>query len=76
MSDYISQIVAGVLKITPEDVTDDTAMTNTEAWDSLKHMEIIIALEKNFELELTFDEIVQMLSVGAIRRILITHGKS
>jgi len=49
-------------------------MANVEAWDSLKHMELIVALESAFEIELTFDEIVAMRSVQDIKRVLTGRG--
>ena len=45
-------------------------MKKVDAWDSLKHMELIVALEQAFDVELTFDEIVAMQSVREIKRVL------
>lgn len=55
-------------------ITDDLAMKDVEAWDSLKHMELVMSLEKSFNVELTFDEIVTMRSVREIRRVLAAKG--
>ena len=45
-------------------------MKDVEAWDSLKHMELIVALETALEVQLTFEEIVAMQSVREIKRVL------
>ena len=45
-------------------------MKDVDAWDSLKHMELIVSLEQSFGIELSFDEIVAMRSVGEIKRVL------
>ena len=39
-------------------------------WDSLSHMELIAALEKEFEIEFTLDQIVEMQSAEKIRETL------
>ena len=73
MSDFdekIKSLVAGVLQIPAAAVTDELAMKDTEAWDSLKHMELIVSLEQSFDLELSFDEIIRMQSVGEIKTVL------
>jgi acyl carrier protein len=51
-------------------VRDDLAMKDVDAWDSLIHMELIAAVESTFGLQLTFDEIVAMTTVGEIKRVL------
>jgi acyl carrier protein len=55
-------------------INEEMAMKDVEAWDSLKHMEVIVALEQNFEIELSFDEIVNMKSVAEIKRVLRERG--
>ena len=55
-------------------ITDDLAMKDLDAWDSLKHMELIVSLEGSFDVQLTFEEIVAMQSVGEIKRVLKERG--
>ena len=49
-------------------------MKDLDVWDSLKHMELIAALEQQFDVQLTFDEIVAMRSAGDIKRVLSNKG--
>lgn len=63
-------MIAEVLQVPAAGITDDLAMQDVEAWDSLKHMELVVALETAFDVQLTFDEIVAMQSVGEIKRVL------
>ncbi len=53
-----------------EQVGDDLAMKDVDAWDSLVHMQLVLSLEQNFDIQLTFDEIVAMQSVREIKRVL------
>ena len=66
--------MATVLQIPLAAVTDDLAMKDVESWDSLKHMELILSMEKTFGIELSFDEIVAMKTVHEIRRVLRERG--
>lgn len=66
----LKSIVAKALKIDAEQVTDDLAMAGTPAWDSMKHMEIVVGIEDAYGLQFEFDEIAEMSSVGAIRAVL------
>ena len=66
----VDAVLADVLQMPAAGITDDLAMEDVEAWDSLKHMELIVALETAFDVQLTFDEIVMMRSVREIKRVL------
>jgi len=66
----VETLVAEVLQLAAGTITDDLAMNEVDAWDSLKHMELIVSLEQSFGIELSFDEIVVMRSVGEIKRVL------
>ena len=70
----LEQLLADVLQISVEKVTDELAMQDLDTWDSLKHMELIATLEQQLDVQLSFDEIVVMRSVGDIKRVLINKG--
>jgi acyl carrier protein len=66
----LRDLVAETLRIKPDDVTDEVDMEDTGTWDSLSHMELIAAIEDEFGVSLTADEIVSMRSVGSIKDVL------
>ena len=66
--------MATVLQVPATRITDDLAMKDVEAWDSLKHMELIVSVENTFGIELSFDEIVAMQTVSEIKRVLKQRG--
>ena len=74
MDDKVIQLLAKVLSLPAAEITDDFAMKDTEAWDSLKHMELVLSLEETFSIEFTLDEIVAMQSVGQIKKTLSEKG--
>ena len=74
MNEKVELLVAEVLQIPAASITDDLAMKDLDAWDSLKHMELIVSLEETFGLQLTFDDIVAMQSIQEIKRVLSERG--
>ena len=74
MNEKVELLVAEVLQIPASSITDDLAMKDLDAWDSLKHMELIVSLEETFGLQLTFDDIVAMQSIREIKRVLSERG--
>ena len=75
LDEKVKAVLAEVLQVPPAIITDDLAMQDVDAWDSLKHMELIVSLENTFGLQLSFDEIVNMQSVGDIKRVLEERRK-
>lgn len=74
MKQSVEYIMADVLKMAEADITDDLTMDDLEAWDSLKHMDLVVSIEQAFGIELTFDEIIMMTSIVAIKRVLHEKG--
>lgn len=72
----IPKLMANVLKLPESRITADTRMADVAEWDSLKHMELIVAIEQAYSIELTGDEIADMTSVAAISAILSQRGVS
>ena len=74
MGKNLEELLAELLQIPVTKITADLTMKDLDVWDSLKHMEVIAALEQQFELQFSFDEIVSMRSVGDIKRVLSNTG--
>ncbi len=72
--EQLRQLVAKALNIPVENVQESSSMENTDAWDSLAHMDVILSIEQHFAVNLEGDEIADMQSVAAIINILKTKG--
>jgi acyl carrier protein len=68
------QVLVETLGVPAGRVRDDLSMKDIESWDSLRHMSLIAAIESELDVQLDFDEIVCMRTVGAIRDVLRQHG--
>ncbi len=59
----VRSVVAQVLEL-PEEQLDAASSPDTiEIWDSLQHLNMVLALEQEFNLQFTPEEIEQMLSL-------------
>jgi len=74
MEDNIKRIMSDIFGVNVGDITDSASMKTIPAWDSLKHMEMITALEENFNIRLKVDDMVEMTSFRAICDILRAYG--
>lgn len=68
--DILDGIFVDLLKVAPGALEDSMTMNDVAMWDSLRHMELITAIEQQFGFELTFEEIGTMQSIGAIRKLV------
>lgn len=69
----ILEIIGRELKTDAAGLTPETGLADIALWDSLKHMDLIAALEDRFGIEFTGDEIAEMLSVGKIVDTTTAH---
>lgn len=47
-------------------LNDDTTADNVEEWDSLSHVQLIVAIEKAFGIKFTSNEILSWSNVGQL----------
>ncbi len=66
----LTKLMADVLRLQEDEITDDLSIKDSENWDSLKHMELVASIEQVFGVSLTFDDIISMVNVKAIKNVL------
>ncbi len=62
----VRRIVSDVFEIPEESVKPDSSPDNVETWDSIHHLNMVLALEQEFGVQFTPEEIEQLLSVELI----------
>ena len=70
MEDRIKKVMSDVLNIDVSLINNESSPDNIENWDSLKHMNLIVALEEEFEIEFDDEEIVESMNYILIVNIL------
>jgi len=71
MDNHIKNVMSAVFEIPIDEIDDDSSPDNVGSWDSLKHMNLVVALEEEFDIELIDDEIVEMMNLSQIKSIVM-----
>lgn len=66
----VRAIAADIFQVAARRITLQSSPDTIESWDSLQHLNLILALEQSFGLEFEPEEIERMTSIGAILAIL------
>ncbi|WP_394829065.1 acyl carrier protein [Pendulispora albinea] len=69
-------LVSKVLREAEENVSDDASPKTLKSWNSTKHVELIMAVERNYKVRFSTAEIVTARSLKSIRDLLVKHGVS
>ncbi|MCI8890898.1 MAG: acyl carrier protein [Eubacterium sp.] len=56
-------------------VTDTTTAAEIEDWDSLEHINLIVAVEKKFGMKFSMGEVNKMKNVGEMADLIQQRGK-
>jgi acyl carrier protein len=66
MENKIKDIIASVFAIDRKEVGDDASTDTIENWDSIRHMNLVVALEEEFGVEFDDDELIDMVNYKII----------
>lgn len=70
MEEQIKMIMADILELDPNTIDDSTGMDTVDAWDSLNHLNLCLALEQEFDLSFEVHEMEAMVSFYDIQAII------
>lgn len=59
-------VVAAVLELPADRVSDDLSTANCETWDSLRHLRLVLAVEDHFAVSFDEVEIASLTSVSTL----------
>ena len=74
MEKKLKQIMSQVFGVPIEEITENTSPDTVEKWDSLQHMNLILALEEALNVTFSSGEIIEMLNYKLIVMTLRKHG--
>lgn len=66
----LNQILSEIFKLPITETCKDLSMYEVSTWDSLSHMDLIVAIENEFNIQLTGDDIAEMITFNSIRDIV------
>ena len=63
-------IFSDILGIDHKRISDDTSPENTPEWDSLAAMNLVSAVEEEFQINLTTTDIMKMRSIAIVKKVI------
>ena len=73
MEKRLYKILSQVLNVPIEQINNESSPDTITEWDSLKHMNLVLAIEQEFGIQFTEEQIIEMLNVALIEETLKDH---
>lgn len=70
MREHIKQVMASTFGVPVGVIPDDARINELPEWDSLRHLELMLALETAFAVRISTDRMLELLSLEAIEDYL------
>jgi acyl carrier protein len=70
----LREIVADTLGIEPGRVTPELSTNDVEAWDSFRHLQLMLAIEGEYGVQFDPQQIPELISVAKIQAALSAKG--
>ena len=66
MQERIKVVMAQIFNVDIDSITEASSPENIERWDSLKHIQLVLAIEDEFDITFSDDDIPNLLSTRVI----------
>lgn len=70
VSDRLKRVILKELSLDDFDIQDATMATEVPGWDSLSHVRVLVAVEKEYGIRLKSLEVLRLKSVGDLQRLV------
>ena len=70
----LKKVLSDVFKVDAGMLNDDSSVDNIERWDSLNHLNLVLALELEFNVSFSEEQTVEIMSYPLIKIALQEHG--
>ena len=72
--DALKQVMATMLNVDVSTINEDASMDNVPNWDSLRHMNLVLALEEEFKVTIPDEDAGNITSYKLIKLVLNDLG--
>lgn len=76
ISDELKKIILTTLKLEDFDLKDETIAPQVPGWDSLNHVNVILAVEKHYNIRFKNLEVLRLKNVGELQKLVDSKLKS
>lgn len=74
MNQRLASVLADVFGLRSDQIVPELTKDTVGSWDSLKQMDLVMSLEREYGITLEFSDIVRMNSVANIIDVLTSKG--
>ena len=77
MNERIKKVMAKSLDTTVEKITENIVQEDIDEWDSINHIKMIVAFEREFDITIPDEQVANMISFRLIESVIQQcYGKS
>jgi acyl carrier protein len=76
MENHLKEIFSEVLEVEETDLNDDFGPDDCPLWDSMNNLRLITAIEEEFGVKFSMEEIATMVNFGEVKAVLSLHVKN
>ncbi|MGO9313665.1 MAG: acyl carrier protein [Syntrophobacteraceae bacterium] len=74
MNKHLVSVLADVFGLRADQIVPELSKKDVGSWDSLKQMDLVMSLEREFSIALEIADIIRMNSVANIADVLTSKG--
>ena len=74
--DRLKRVMSDVLNIGSSNIDNNTSVDTVDGWDSLRHLNLVLAIEQEFDISFTEEQTIEILNYPLIKIILEEHHLS
>ena len=66
----VINLLSELFDVSSSDLSNETKLNEIKGWDSIKHMEFILSIEKEFNCELSGEDIASIQTINDLKKII------
>jgi acyl carrier protein len=70
----LRELLADILEVSPEEITPESGAETVETWDSFRHLQAILAIEGEYNVQFDPARIAELTTVAKIQAELAAKG--
>ncbi len=70
INERLKQLMSTVFEVPTDEITETSSTDNVESWDSLRHLNLILALEEEFQVVIPDEEVGNLVNFKLIELVI------
>ncbi len=70
ISDRLKKVILNELNLSDFDIQDETTANQVPGWDSFNHINVILAVEKEYNIKFKGLEILRVKNIGELQKLI------